>query len=305
MIALLGADVEESGDGAANAVGLIVNEGIEETGVAVQGDDIVIGDGCRDQGAMALPENNFMVHGEGVMVKGEGFMVHGEFMSPWTNDAVTLNAHGDDEAVVFSHVTMEGFGDFHHTDIEIGGIYDLHSPVGGLWIVCAVVLLYMEVKGLSCLFRMEFTGLAIHARTIVVKDTVCHIGGLLYLGEQDATTDGMDTTCREIKHITCLDLVVSKDFRDGAILYPLLVFVGCDGLLEAGVEMGTLVSADDVPHLGLAHLPMFTHGHLIIGMDLYAQVFLRIDELHQQRKLTMILLVDCLTKDLLWMVINH
>ena len=77
-INLLGADVEESGDGAAYAVGLIVDEGIEETGVAVQGDDIVVGDGCRNQGAMALPENNFMVHGEGFMVHGEGFMVQGK-----------------------------------------------------------------------------------------------------------------------------------------------------------------------------------------------------------------------------------
>ena len=78
VIALLGADVEESGDGAAYAVGLIVNEGIEETGVAVQGDDIVVGDGCGDQGAMTLPENNFMVHGEGFMVHGERCMVQGK-----------------------------------------------------------------------------------------------------------------------------------------------------------------------------------------------------------------------------------
>ena len=43
--------------------------------------------------------------------------------------------------------------------------------------------------------------------------------------------------------------MVGKDLCDGAISNTVLVFVGCDALLEAGIEVSTFVGLDDVPHL--------------------------------------------------------
>lgn len=96
---------------------------------------------------------------------------------------------------------MEGFGDFHHTDIEIGGVDDLNGLVGGVGIFCAVVGLDMIVESLGGEFCMQFPGFAIHTGTVVIVDPVGHVGGLLYLGQHDTATDGMGTACREIEHI--------------------------------------------------------------------------------------------------------
>ena len=68
-------------------------------------------------------------------------------------------------------------------------------------------------------------------------------------------------------------------------------------MLEAGVEVGAFVGLDDVPHLGLAHLAVFAHGHLVIGMHLNAQVLPGIDELDEQGQLAMIFFVDGLAKN--------
>ena len=56
--------------------------------------------------------------------------------------------------------------------------------------------------------------------------------------------------------------------------------------------MSPRFSLDDIPHLRLPHLPMLPQGHLVIRMHLYAQVPPRVDELHQQRQLAVILPVD-------------
>ena len=129
---------------------------------------------------------------------------------------------------------------------------------------------------------MELTGFAIHARAVVVVDAVGDVAGLLDLGEEDTATDGMDTTGREVKHITGLDLMVGQYLGDGTVFYALLVLIGGYGLFEAGIEVGAGVGLDDVPHLRLAHLAMDALGHLVIGMHLDAEVTLGIDEFDEQ-----------------------
>ena len=63
-------------------------------------------------------------------------------------------------------------------------------------------------------------------------------------------------------------------------------------LLEACIKVGIGGGLDDIPHLGLTHLAMFTLRHLVVGMYLDAQIALGIDELDQQGQLTLVLLVD-------------
>ena len=177
---------------------------------------------------------------------------------------------------------MHGAVDLHDTDIEVGGIDDLDGTVVGVDVLGAVVFLYVVVEGLGGEFGVQFAGFAVHAGAVVVEDAVGDIGGLLDLGEEDAATDGMDTTGREVEDITGLDLMVGQHLGDGTVFYALLVLIGGYGLFEAGIEVGAWVGLDDVPHLTLAHLAMDTLGHLVVRVDLDAEVTLGIDELDEQ-----------------------
>ena len=192
---------------------------------------------------------------------------------------------------------MLGFVNLHDTDIEEGGVDNLYGTVGGFGIYGTIVGLDMEVQGLGSQGCVELARLAIETRAVVVEDAIGDIRGLLDLSEEDAPTDGVHTTGREVEDIARLDLVVGKDLGDAAVLNALLVLVGGDLLFEAGIEVGTRVSLDDIPHLGLAHLAMLALGHLVVGMHLDAQVALGIDELDQEGQLAMVLGVDGLAQD--------
>ena len=192
---------------------------------------------------------------------------------------------------------MHGAVDLHDTDIEVGGVDDLDGTVVGVDVFGAVVFLYMEVEGLGGEFGMQLAGLAVHAGAVVVEDAVGDVTGLLDLGEEDATADGMDTTGREVEDIAGLDLMVGEHLGDGTVFYSFLVLIGGYGLLEAGIEVGAGVGLDDVPHLGLAHLAMDPLGHLVVGMDLDAEVALGIDEFDQQGQLAMVFRIDLLAED--------
>ena len=256
--------MEEAGDLVGEAAVHVVDEGIEDFGGAGEGEDIVVGKDSRDEGGVAGGQHNFLA--------GAAHL----------DTAVALEAHGDDEAIVLDEVAMHGAVDLHDADIEVGGVDDLDGTVVGVDVFGAVVFLYMEVEGLGGEFGVELTGLAIHARAVVVEDAVGDIGGLLDLGEEDTATDGMDTTGREVEDIACLDLMVGKDLGDGTVFYAFLVLIRGYLLVEAGIEVGAWVGLDDVPHLTLAHLAMDTLGHLVVGMHLDAQVAPGIDELDEQ-----------------------
>ena len=75
--------MEEVGD-LCHACVAIVYEGIEEAGGAMQGGDIIVGDGGRDEGAGALAEENLVASA-----------AHSDL-------TVALDAHGDYEAIVFA-----------------------------------------------------------------------------------------------------------------------------------------------------------------------------------------------------------
>jgi hypothetical protein len=115
----------------------------------------------------------------------------------------------------------------------------------------------------------------------------------------------MDPTCRQIEDITGFDLMVSKDFGDGAVNHALLVFLGGYLLFEACIEVGAWLSLDDVPHLGFTHLTMLSHSHLVIRMHLDAEVALCINELDEQRQFALVFLVNGFAKDIFWMLVDN
>ena len=259
---LLFGEMEEAGDLGGECAIHIVDEGIKEADLSLEGVDVIVGNGSRDERGVAFAEED--------LVTG----------ATHTDLTVTSDAHRNDETVVLQQVTMERSGQLHDTDFEIGGVYDMDGLVLGFFILCEIVILDMVVKGLGCQVGMELAGLAIQARAIIVIDAIGDIGGLLDLGQHDATTDGVDTSGREIQHIARFHLMVGQDLSDSAFIDSAVILVGSYLLLKAGIKVTALVGLDDVPHLGFAYLAMFTHGHLIIGVDLNTEVLLRINELH-------------------------
>ena len=219
--------------------------------------------------------------------------------------AIALDAHRDDETVIFAQVAVEWFRYLHHPHIEIRGVDDLRGSVGRLRIHGTIVLLHMEVERLSRQFRMELTRFPVEPRTVVVKDPVGHIRRLLHLSQKDSAADGMHTAGRQIEHVARLHLVIGQHLGDGTIRHPLLVFIGRNLLFETRIEVGTLLGLDDIPHLRLAHLPVLTHRHLIVGMHLDTQVLLGIDKLHQQGQLAVIFPVHRLAQDRLGHLFEH
>ena len=93
--------MEEAGEAATEATILVIDIGIEDTDGWGERDEVVVGDGGWNEAAVALAEDDFIACG-----------AHMEF-------AVAIDAHSDDETIVFQQVAMEWLADFKDTDAEI------------------------------------------------------------------------------------------------------------------------------------------------------------------------------------------
>ena len=113
----------------------------------------------------------------------------------------------------------------------------------------------------------------------------------------------MQTTSREEEQVALMCLVGGNDVGHrvlslfGLGSYHLLVVVGRNALLEAGVNPGAYVAFDDIPHLGLTRTTVALHGQLIVGMNLHREVLARVDELDEQRELIAEALIDFITHE--------
>ena len=272
-------DMQEAGELACQGGIHIVDEGLENLRAVGEGNDVIIGNDSRDEGAMTVREEQRVASGFDAQL------------------AVAMKAHADDEAVVFEEVAVEGTGNLSDTNGEKRGVNDEVGLVQTIAIGGAIVGFDMVVEGLGSQFGMEFTGLAIHARTVIVVDAIGDIAGLLDLRQENACTDGMNTTGREVEDIARGNLVTCQHLGDGMVLYAFLIFFGGHLATETGIEIATRLSIEDVPHLALTHLTMDALCHLVVGMHLDAEVFLGIDELNQKGQLTMILVVDRLSQN--------
>ena len=83
----------------------------------------------------------------------------------------------------------------------------------------------VEVNRIERLLSMQLTWLAIETRTVIVEDSVSHIGALLHLGQQDASTDGMDAARWDEEDIACLDGMLGQHLADRAIGHTVLILV--------------------------------------------------------------------------------
>ena len=87
---------------------------------------------------------------------------------------------------------------------------------------------------------------------------------------------------REVEDVAFVYIVLGKHLYYGAILYHSGIFLWGYLLLEAGIEVGTGLCLQDVPHLALAHFVMEPARHLVVGMDLDAKVCFGLYYLGQQ-----------------------
>ena len=71
---------------------LVVNVSVKDTGLLVERNDIIVGNGGRDKGAVTFAEQNLVACGT------------------YAYTAVTFDAHADDETVIFDEVAMERCG---------------------------------------------------------------------------------------------------------------------------------------------------------------------------------------------------
>ena len=128
---LIVGEVEEFGDETFHAGVLVIDVCIEQSGLVVMRDDIVVCDGGGDQCAVTFVK---------------GYLVTG---ASHTDCAIARNTHGNDKAVILAQVSMEGLGDFHHSDIEVRGVNDLSCLVFAIGVFCSIIVFYVEVKCFS------------------------------------------------------------------------------------------------------------------------------------------------------------
>ena len=112
------------------------------------------------------------------------------------NDALATHTYVNDKGVVVLQVARNLCIQTLHSDgKELAFTYEI-GLVQLHWITDGILLVYSIVKDIGSKFCVQFTRLAIHTHTAIVVDTICYIAALLYLGYQCATTNGMNTTCR-------------------------------------------------------------------------------------------------------------
>ena len=133
---------------------------------------------------------------------------------------------------------------------------------------------------------MQFAFFTILIHTVIVVDTIGHIGAFLNFSNQDTLPDAMYRSCR---NKICIALV------NWNLLQMLVQCSGinrfsedflCYLMLKAVYKTCTLISINDIPHFGLTIVSFMLSCILITRMNLNGQVFLGIDELNQNWKFT-------------------
>lgn len=222
--------MQEVGDDHADGL-FVVDEGLQDLCGAASGNQVIVGDGGRDEAGTPFGKEDAVL------------------CASYPYVAIALQVHDNDEGVVLDHVAVEGACGLDDLDAEVRGVQQHVGNIGIITVLGLVVGIDGEVNGLGSQFGMELAGLAVKTGTVVVEDAVGDIGGLLYLDQTNAATDGMDTAGREVEDIALMDFMLGKDLGDGAIVDTLFIFLWGYLLSETGIQTGTGLGIEDVPHL--------------------------------------------------------
>ena len=108
----------------------------------------------------------------------------------------------------------------------------------------------------------------------------------------------MYATGRQIEDITLADIMPAQYVADCPVCHTLPIFIRSHMLLKTGIQERSRLGIQYIPHLAFAGLVVFPFSHLIIRMDLNAQILLGINNLCQQRQAVMIVPGRLLAQDL-------
>ena len=143
---------------------------------------------------------------------------------------------------------------------------------------------------------MQLARLAVKTWTVVVVYPVSDVACFLDFSKIATAAYGVDPSCRQEKHIAFLYVITGQGIGDMPVVDIFDISFRIQLLLHSAEKMRTWPCADDVPHLGLALASVPCGCDFVIGMHLYAQVIVGINELDEQRKLPRIYICNLLAR---------
>ena len=108
----------------------VVDKGFEDFGLAVCWDDVVIGNGSWYETGVAF---------------GNGYFVA---CTSYSQLAIAIEDHQDDEGVVLDHVAMERLGSLDYLDAEVWSVEYLVGCAYVFLVVGSILRIYLVVDGL-------------------------------------------------------------------------------------------------------------------------------------------------------------
>jgi hypothetical protein len=163
-----------------------------------------------------------------------------------------------------------------HADLERG---ILRIDAGDLsW------LEVVEIDARERFLDVQFARLAVKADAVPVVNAIRGVGILLDLEDHIAAADGMDASAGQEQRGVLFGFDAMKAFRHGAVRDAALEFRAGDAALEAHENFRAGRGLGHIPHLRLGLAAEFRRD-VRRRMDLKGKLVLRIDDLHEQRKL--------------------
>ena len=132
---------------------------------------------------------------------------------------------------------------------------------------------------------VQGAGLSVGTEAAVVAHAVGHVAALLHLRHYDAAADGVNGARGDEHRVARLDVHAAQNLGQRVVRDAARKLVPGNIARKAAVEKGVRLGGEDVPHLRFAVLPLVRAGVGVIGMDLNGEIFRRIDELDEHRKL--------------------
>ena len=132
---------------------------------------------------------------------------------------------------------------------------------------------------------MQLAQLAVGIGSVVVVDTVGGVRRLLNLGQQQTFAQGVDPTGRDKEHVAVLRVLDMENVLNVPQLKEFLILFARHLLFKAVDYLGTLLCFNDIPHLGLAVFHSTFACQRVVGMHLYRQAVVRVNNLDKQRKI--------------------
>ena len=200
------------------------------------------------------------------------------------NGSRSFGGNEYDEGVECAVVESHGAVDVVDGSGEEGTAHHLVSLILVAGIVCAIVVAHAVVYRLSGQLGVQLAGIAVGVAAAKVVDAVGDVAGLLNFDDEASGADGVYAAGGNEEDVALDDVVAGQGVADGVVGHPPLVLRWREAVLQPIVDEAPAGRRQGVPHLVLAvQAPLQSCG-LIVGMHLYGEVLLGIDELYEQRK---------------------